>query len=306
MSAGAVSPPAPEHCPRALPQSAAPSGDGKNGQRTEVSWQFAVQFTLADLEGQKNSGETGRLPAWLAQPATSARKLERSAPVKAPNGEGFWGAAQRDLSTIRCTRSPSDQQRFQTGEHKLPGVRKEPTGAAIQGRDRDVWAAFYDAHVRDVYAVVWRLVNGNQALAEELHQAVWLSAIESAPSFDPKRGTVQSWLIGIARNQVALHFRRQSMQRAGVANLADSRPAVVHHGPSAADQASLRSEQLCQVQTAMAQLTNDRRQLIEGKYIEGLSVRQLAERSGKSDKAVESLLQRARSELRQLLNRSAK
>ena len=183
---------------------------------------------------------------------------------------------------------------------------KEPAAAAIQARDRDAWADFYKVHVRDVYAVIWHLVRGNHALAEELNQAVWLSAIESAQRFDPKLGTLQSWMIGIARNQVALHFRRRAVRREGESNLADSLPAVAAESRSAPDHASLRFEQLSQVRAALALLPNDRRELIEGKYVEGLSVRQLAERSGKSAKAVESLLQRARTELRQLLNRSAK
>jgi RNA polymerase sigma-70 factor (ECF subfamily) len=187
----------------------------------------------------------------------------------------------------------------------LPRTTGQPTADAIRSRDRDAWAAFYDAHVRDVYAVIWHLVRGDSALAEELNQAVWLSAIESAERFDPQRGTLPGWLIGIARNQVALHFRRRAMQRAVDANLAESQPAGAVESRSVPDQASLRSEQLCQVRAALAQLATDRRKLIEGKYVEGLSVRQLAERSGKSAKAVESLLQRARTELRRLLNNSA-
>jgi RNA polymerase sigma factor (sigma-70 family) len=187
----------------------------------------------------------------------------------------------------------------------VPRTTKEPTVDALRARDRDAWTAFYDAHVRDVYAVIWHLVRGEGALAEELNQAVWLSAIESAQRFDPQRGTPQGWVIGIARNQVALHFRRRAMQRAVDANLAESQQAGAFESRSAPDQAPLRSEQSCEMRAALAQLAPDRRKLVEGKDVEGLSVRQLADRSGKSTKAVESMLQRARTELRHLLNRAA-
>jgi DNA-directed RNA polymerase specialized sigma24 family protein len=48
-------------------------------------------------------------------------------------------------------------------------------------------------------------------------------------------------------------------------------------------------------------LPDDRRQVLLGKYVEGLSVEKIASRTGRTVKAVESLLSRAREQMRALL-----
>ena len=45
-------------------------------------------------------------------------------------------------------------------------------------------------------------------LAEELHQEVWLKALEGFEHFDSRRGSFRDWLLGIARHQVSRHHRR--------------------------------------------------------------------------------------------------
>jgi RNA polymerase sigma-70 factor (ECF subfamily) len=55
------------------------------------------------------------------------------------------------------------------------------------------------------------------------------------------------------------------------------------------------------VRAALLVLPEDRRGVLVGKYVEGLSVETIATRMGKTPKAVESLLSRARQQMRDLL-----
>jgi RNA polymerase sigma-70 factor (ECF subfamily) len=55
------------------------------------------------------------------------------------------------------------------------------------------------------------------------------------------------------------------------------------------------------VRAALLCLDDDRRRVLLDKYAEGLSVAEIAARTGRSAKAVESLLSRARAQLRALL-----
>jgi RNA polymerase sigma factor (sigma-70 family) len=55
------------------------------------------------------------------------------------------------------------------------------------------------------------------------------------------------------------------------------------------------------VRASLLALPPERRQVLVDKYVEELSVSQIAARTGKSPKAVESLLSRARGEFRALL-----
>ena len=60
-------------------------------------------------------------------------------------------------------------------------------------------------------------------------------------------------------------------------------------------------EQRSVVRAAMLVLPHDRREVLLGKYVEGLSVETIATRMGRSGKSVESLLSRTREQLRGLL-----
>lgn len=60
-------------------------------------------------------------------------------------------------------------------------------------------------------------------------------------------------------------------------------------------------EQISVVRAAILLLPDDRREALMGKYIEGLSVDAIALRMEKTAKAVESLLSRAREQMRDLL-----
>ena len=60
-------------------------------------------------------------------------------------------------------------------------------------------------------------------------------------------------------------------------------------------------EQRCVVRAAILALPDDRRKVLIWKYVEGLSVNDIAGRMGRTAKAVESLLSRAREQVRGLL-----
>ena len=171
---------------------------------------------------------------------------------------------------------------------------------AIRQRDRTAWATLYEQHVREIYAFISHLVRANRPLAEELHQEVWLSAIDSIDRFDPRRGTLRRWILGIARRQVALQFRRASRAVPAPAASAEGSCEPVDDAFLPEDHIE-QAERAALVHAAMTSIAVERRELLQAKYIDGLSVRQLAKRSGRTEKSVESLLARARTELRALL-----
>jgi RNA polymerase sigma-70 factor, ECF subfamily len=161
-------------------------------------------------------------------------------------------------------------------------------------RDRSAWAVMYDRHVSDVFGVVYHLLGGDRGAAEDVCQEVWLLAIDRFDGFDVSRGAFRNWLLGIARHRALHHHRR-------IATLAANADT---DGPSEAlpplDLLELR-ERADVVRAALLCLDSDHRRVLQDKYAEGLSVTEIADRTGRSAKAVESLLSRARSRLRELL-----
>jgi RNA polymerase sigma-70 factor (ECF subfamily) len=151
----------------------------------------------------------------------------------------------------------------------------------------------YDRHVGAVFGLAYHLVGGDRAVAEDVNQEVWLLAIEQIGNFDPGRGEFRDWLLGIARHR-ALRRRRDRIRVFD--NQVDSSSDALTPPESLEGE-----ERADMVRAALLCLHDDRRRVLLDKYAEGLSVAEIAARTGRSAKAVESLLSRAREELRALL-----
>ena len=172
---------------------------------------------------------------------------------------------------------------------------------SLQNRDAAAWDEFYEEHVRELYGFVFRLVRGDPQTAADVFQDTWLDAVSHIGQFDPKRGELRSWLFGIARRRVARHWR-QRLARGDMAAAACAEiPVEALDGAVVPDDVIEHLEQAAVVQAALLALPPERRQVLVDKYVEELSVNQIAARTGKSPKAVESLLSRAREQFRALL-----
>jgi RNA polymerase sigma-70 factor (ECF subfamily) len=169
---------------------------------------------------------------------------------------------------------------------------------ALARRDRIAWATIYDRHVRDVFGFVFHLVGGDRSLAEDIHQEVWLAALEGIDRYDRQAGRFRDWLMGIARHRVSRHFRGASSTGAG--SIFDWGVVLGTSGLPPPEQ--LESiERVEVIRAAMLRLNPDHRDVLLKKYVEDASVLEIARGCGRSPKAIESLLTRAREQLRELL-----
>jgi RNA polymerase sigma-70 factor (ECF subfamily) len=160
----------------------------------------------------------------------------------------------------------------------------------------DAWGALHDTFAEPLWRAVARLMGPAAADVADVVQETFLAAARSARSFDPARGTLWLWLWGIGRRQVALHFRKQ--QRHDRLRGVHSPPAL-RDPPGDAPSAALETaEQAALVRGALAELPDDYADLLTAKYLDGLSVEQLARRHGCTEVAVRSKLARAREAFR--------
>jgi RNA polymerase sigma-70 factor (ECF subfamily) len=173
---------------------------------------------------------------------------------------------------------------------------------SLQKRDRAAWDEFYEEHVHDLYGFVFRLVRGDPQIAADVFQDVWLAALRHIEQFDPDRGELRSWLFGIARRRVALHWRQEASRNSALETAGTEIAVDYGEAAVAPDDVLEHLEQAAIVQASLLALPPERRQVLLDKYVGDLSVAQIATRSGKSPKAVESLLSRAREQLRTLLH----
>jgi RNA polymerase sigma-70 factor (ECF subfamily) len=77
---------------------------------------------------------------------------------------------------------------------------EELLGLAAAG-ELAAFAALYERRQGGVYRFALRM-SGSESLAEDVTQDVFIALIKDAGQFDPSRGTVASYLYGMARNRV--------------------------------------------------------------------------------------------------------
>ena len=155
--------------------------------------------------------------------------------------------------------------------------------------------ALYQRYLRSVWRYVYAQLRGDQQAAEDVVSETFLAAIRGLRKLDPDGGSVHAWLMGIARHKLADHWRRARRLRE------DPHADTEDMGPSEAvdPQEALESaESNARVTKAMTGLPDEQRLALEWKYLDGLTVRQMADRIGRTDKAVEALLYRARRSFR--------
>ena len=148
-----------------------------------------------------------------------------------------------------------------------------------------------------VYGFLHARVGGNDAAAEDLLQETLLEAVRSAAGYRGE-AALSTWMCAIARRRLARHYereRRDEVARSGLRLVAEVDPV------ESGDEMETRDE----VVRALGRLSPLHRQVLVLKYLDGLAVERIAEELGRTRVQVQSLLQRARDNLRRELEPNA-
>ncbi len=158
---------------------------------------------------------------------------------------------------------------------------------------------FYQRHVAKIIGVGTRRFHDPEEVADFV-ATVFLEVIESARSFDPRRGTAVAWLYGLAAN-VAAKERRQRMRAADAARRFTGRQFLVADDYERIEERLDAAAQARAVYAALDKLSPDDRRLLELIAVDGLPPGQVAEALGISRIAARVRLSRARRRLRDVL-----
>ena len=175
--------------------------------------------------------------------------------------------------------------------------------ALVSGGDASAFEQLVERHQRLVVGTVTRML-GNTSDAEDISQQVFVRVWKSANRYVP-RAKFTTWLLKITRNLVFNELRRRS-RHAQVSLQSESeeeeRPIRDEHA-IAPDAALLEQELQKAIDAAIANLPEAQRMAVILRRYEELSYEEIAETLDQSVSAVKSLLFRARTELRQSLER---
>jgi RNA polymerase sigma-70 factor (ECF subfamily) len=128
-------------------------------------------------------------------------------------------------------------------------------------------------------ALAFRLVRQTQ-LAEEIVQEAFLAVWRNPDRYDGGRGSVRSWLMGTVHHRAVDAVRREQAQRRRAEQASGLGPGIVEDPIDDVLAAIDLPRERSLVRSALGQLPDEQREVIQRMYFEGLSQSQIAERTG--------------------------
>ncbi|KKK07528.1 ECF subfamily RNA polymerase sigma factor, BldN family [Micromonospora sp. HK10] len=169
-----------------------------------------------------------------------------------------------------------------------------------QAGEAEAFGLIYDRYVDTVFRFVYFRV-GNRQLAEDLTSDTFLRALKRIGSFTWQGRDLGAWLVTIARNLVADHFKsgryRLEVTTGDVLD-ADREDRGPEGSPEAAVVEHITNVALL---TAVKQLNPEQQECIVLRFLQGFSVAETARAMGKNEGAIKALQYRAVRALARLL-----
>lgn len=170
----------------------------------------------------------------------------------------------------------------------------------IAGSQSDALGELYDRYSRLVFGMA-RNALGDQGLAEEITQDVFMRIWNKASTYQAVQGKVVSWIAGIARNRAIDVFRHQK-------SLLDGNSLSLEELPLFDPPDSLNVEQEIEsklkerrVQQALFQLPKEQRDALALAYFRGYTHEEAAEALGQPLGTVKTRIRLGMQKLREIL-----
>jgi RNA polymerase sigma-70 factor, ECF subfamily len=209
---------------------------------------------------------------------------------------------------LTVVKAPAEEETSTGGTPRYPD-RPDPSDAAAevwalveraQAGDSEAFGLIYDRYVDTVFRFVYFRV-GNRQLAEDLTADTFLRALKRIGSFTWQGRDLGAWLVTIARNLVADHFKsgryRLEVTTGDVLD-ADREDRGPEGSPEAAVVDHITNVALL---GAVKQLNPEQQECIVLRFLQGFSVAETAQAMGKNEGAIKALQYRAVRALARLL-----
>lgn len=168
-----------------------------------------------------------------------------------------------------------------------------PSVSQLQAGDSDAWAWFFNEFSGQIAGYARRM---GVVDAEDVTGTVLETVARSVGNFSGSRGQFRSWVFSIAHARIVDDIRKRS-RRTEV----EFDESFAGSSPSADTALATEDPEL---ESAMAQLTDEQRSLLHLRFVVGLPTKEIARVNGKSEVATRVALHRCQKRLRELLDGS--
>jgi RNA polymerase sigma-70 factor (ECF subfamily) len=185
---------------------------------------------------------------------------------------------------------PAQAHEFASDERRLV--------TSVLGKDRKATAEFVDRCADWLYPFLRRRLVPRPDVIEDILQDILLAAWQALPTY---RGdsSLQSWIFGIARHKIDDYYRRR-IREEDISEEEDSalEPAFAPMPEEQLDSVAQQEK----VHKILSNMPETYALALLARYRDEKSVREMAKLSGKTEKAMERLLARAREHFRRRWN----
>jgi RNA polymerase sigma-70 factor, ECF subfamily len=144
----------------------------------------------------------------------------------------------------------------------------------VQDGSSRAFELVYDRHGGAAFSLAYRMV-GDRVTAEDISQEAFLSIWRSRLRYEPARGSVRTWVLGVVHHRAVDALRRNLVherRRSGIEGLEERQQA-----PELTDVEAARREEARHVRSALEALPEDQCRVIELAYFGGFSHSQIAD-----------------------------
>ena len=250
---------------------------GPDGLRAALS---VVWLPLERISAAERSHRTDTRPPRVARPArppAQTRRPEAGAPARSTPGSGY----------------PARPEPGDAAAEVWALIERAKAGEA------EAFGQLYDRYVDTVFRFIDFRV-GNRQLAEDLTSDTFLRALKRISSFTWQGRDLGAWLVTIARNLVADHYKsgRYRLEITTDVVDADKEDRAPEGTPESAVVNHITNVTLL---TAVRKLNPEQQECIVLRFLQGFSVAETARAMGKTEGAIKALQYRAVRSLARLL-----
>jgi len=173
-----------------------------------------------------------------------------------------------------------------------------------QGGSRAAVKALYERYLPPIWRYVRTQVPGDPNAAEDIVGETFLAALRGLKDVRLRQGPLYPWLAAVARRKIADHWRRCRRTRMEHLDLIPEKDCPVEVVEPAGRLEAAETRDL--VAETMGKLRDEERLVLEWKYVDDLSLRDMARRMSRTVKGVQGLLYRAKRSFRAVFPREAR
>jgi RNA polymerase sigma-70 factor, ECF subfamily len=254
-------------------------------------------------------GDAGGAPAAGPRTSTGPRPTDPR-PAGGPNGSGSRGFGQQTVELPVPELDTVPRAGVGTAGPPSHPDRPDPSDAAAevfalveraQQGDAEAFGLIYDRYFDTVFRFIYFRV-GNRPLAEDLTSDTFLRALKRIGSFTWQGRDLGAWLVTIARNLVADHFKSGRYRlEVTTGDVLDADQA--ERGPEGSPELAV-IDHITNVDllSAVKKLNHEQQECIVLRFLQGFSVAETAQTMGKNEGAIKALQYRAVRTLNRLLS----